>query len=266
MAETPQRSRRVAAGVGQGRDQPTAAVASAPNRLPVIGHGLPLLRKPLQYMESLRHHGDIVKFYIGSKPAYAVTNTELARRVLVGEAGTFHRDDVADAVRVMFGEAVANLSGRVHRERRRLLAPSFHRNRIAEYVAMMARVAAEHTDGWREGQRLDSGVAAFDLSLATLSASDTRSRSRTATPAGPGTTKDAATSRSPHIRHPRSHPEHPVTASNEDHPRRSPVRSKNLRSPHADPSTHHDRKDSHPLTTTHDNSAQPSPRSCRLLT
>ncbi len=121
-------------------------------------------------MESLRGHGDIVRFYIGGTPAYAVTTAELARRVLVGEAGTFNRDGVADAVRVMFGEAVATLSGTAHRERRRLLAPSFHRARIDEYVTVMAQVAAEHTRGWHDGQRLDFHATALDLSLATLSA------------------------------------------------------------------------------------------------
>jgi cytochrome P450 len=145
-------------------------IASAPHRLPLLGHGLPLLRRPLPYLRSLRERGDIVRIHLGREPAYLVTRSDLAWRVLMGDAGTFTRDNVSPAVDVLFGAAVATLGGTAHRERRRLLAPSFHRKRIAEYARVMTRVAGEHTGRWRDGQRLDVTTAIFDLSLATLSA------------------------------------------------------------------------------------------------
>ncbi|MGW1894333.1 cytochrome P450 [Streptomyces sp. NPDC002004] len=145
-----------------------STVVTAPHRLPVVGHGLQLLHRPLPFMESLRRHGDVVAFHMGRTPAYAVTRADLARRVLLGEAGAFHREDVAGSVGIMFGQAVATLGGTEHRERRRLLAPAFRRERIAEHVPLMAEVAAERTRSWRDGLRLDFGSAAFDLALATL--------------------------------------------------------------------------------------------------
>lgn len=145
-------------------------VAAAPHRLPVLGHGLPLLRRPLPYLRSLRDLGDVVKIHIGRAPAYLVTRSDLTWRVLMGDAGTFTRDNVSPAVEVLFGAAVATLGGTAHRERRRLLAPSFHRKRIADYARVMTTVADEHAGRWEDGQRLDVTTAAFDLSLATLSA------------------------------------------------------------------------------------------------
>jgi cytochrome P450 len=145
-------------------------IASAPGRLPLVGHGLPLLRDPLPFLRSLRDRGDIVRLYLGRKPACLVTRPDLAWRVLIGEAGTFNRDNVSPAVQVLFGSAVATLGGTAHRERRRLLAPSFHRKRITEYAQVMSRVADQQVGRWRDGQRLDVTTATFDLSLATLAA------------------------------------------------------------------------------------------------
>lgn len=68
---------------------------------------------------------------------------------------------------------------------------------------------------------------------ASTAASDslTRSRSRIATPAGPGTTNEAANSRSPPTRPPPPVPKTTVTAVNDHHTTRSPVRPTNSRSP-----------------------------------
>ncbi|HXI57511.1 MAG TPA: cytochrome P450 [Polyangia bacterium] len=143
-------------------------VAVAAGRLPFVGHALRLIRDPLPFLESLRDQGDIVKIYVGPKPAYILTNAELAREVMLGKFGSFSRDDVARAVRILFGDAVAALSGDAHRDRRRLLAPSFRRAKIAEHAGLMARVAVQHADAWRPGQRVEFHREAFEITLSTL--------------------------------------------------------------------------------------------------
>ncbi|EWM13638.1 cytochrome P450 [Kutzneria sp. 744] len=144
-------------------------VTTMPCRLPVIGHGLPLLRRPLRFVTSLRDRGEVVRIHLGGVPAYVVTTPELTQRVLTGAAGEFTRDDVSDAVRAMFGRAVATLAGEEHLRRRRQLAPALRAARIRQHVPTMADLADQRARSWRPGDRIAVDAELFELSLATLS-------------------------------------------------------------------------------------------------
>jgi cytochrome P450 len=143
-------------------------VTTMPRRLPVIGHGLPLLRRPLRFVTSLRARGDVVRIHLGGTPVYVVTTPELADRVLTGAAGSFTRDDVADAVRAMFGRALATLCGQEHLRRRRQLAPSLRGARARQYVPVMASLAERRVRSWHDGDHVAVDTEAFELSLSTL--------------------------------------------------------------------------------------------------
>lgn len=45
----------------------------APGRLPLVGHAIPLLRRPLEFLKALADSGDIVRVDIGTMPIYFVT-------------------------------------------------------------------------------------------------------------------------------------------------------------------------------------------------
>ncbi len=45
--------------------------------VPVLGHGLRLVRDPLAFMSGLREHGDVVRLRLGPKTVYAVTTPAL---------------------------------------------------------------------------------------------------------------------------------------------------------------------------------------------
>ncbi|QUQ64103.1 cytochrome P450 [Kutzneria sp. CA-103260] len=143
-------------------------VTTMPHRLPLVGHGLPLLRRPLRFVTSLRGRGDVVRIHLGRLPVYVVTTPELTHRVLTGAAGEFTRDDVADAVRAMFGRALATLAGEEHLRRRRLVAPAMRAARIRQHVPTMARLADQRVRSWRDGDRVAVDTELFELSLATL--------------------------------------------------------------------------------------------------
>lgn len=144
-------------------------VSTMPCRLPLLGHGLPLLRRPLRFVTSLRERGDVVRIHLGGMTAHVVTTPELTDRVLTGAAGEFARDDVADAVHAMFGRALATLGGDEHLRRRRLLAPTLRAARIRAYVPTMAELAESRVRSWRPGTPLAVDTELFELSLATLS-------------------------------------------------------------------------------------------------
>ncbi|MET7738188.1 cytochrome P450, partial [Streptomyces sp. NPDC005402] len=68
--------------------KPEATVAPEPGEppfagggVPVLGHGLRLVRDPLSFLSGLRRHGDVVRLRLGPKTVYAPTTPELTGAV-----------------------------------------------------------------------------------------------------------------------------------------------------------------------------------------
>jgi hypothetical protein len=52
---------------------PLSSLPTAPGRLPVLGHVPALLRRPLEFVQSLHRYGDLVRIYFARLPVYVVT-------------------------------------------------------------------------------------------------------------------------------------------------------------------------------------------------
>lgn len=57
-------------------------VGHAPGRLPLLGHAVPLRRRPLEFLTSLNSVGDLVELQLGHRSAYMVTHPRLIHQVL----------------------------------------------------------------------------------------------------------------------------------------------------------------------------------------
>src|SRR5688572_15928619 len=68
----------------------TARYAVAPGALPLLGHALPLARRPQQFLTALPRYGDLVEVRLGRRPAVMVCDPELIQRVLL-EPRTFDK-------------------------------------------------------------------------------------------------------------------------------------------------------------------------------
>lgn len=124
--------------------RPAPGIPTAPGALPLLGHSLRVLRDSLGFVTSLSALGPVVRIRLGPQPAYVVTTPELIRRVALGEAGEFHREDLRAAVRDIIHGASNVLSGKPHELRRRMIAPALRQRRLLEY----ARVATDIADEW----------------------------------------------------------------------------------------------------------------------
>lgn len=140
----------------------------APGRLPGIGHAHRLLRDPVPLIRELPALGPVVRVGLGPRPLYMVTTAELLRSIGIGTAGRFHREDLVEPVAPFAGRTLVTLSGDAHRRRRRLIAPAFHRNRIAAYAPEFGRVAQEWVAGLPVGEPIDLVPEIDRLSLQTL--------------------------------------------------------------------------------------------------
>ncbi|MFI2609110.1 cytochrome P450 [Kitasatospora sp. NPDC018619] len=145
---------------------PTPPVA--PGRLPLIGHGLELWRRPLEFLGSLTAYDPIVAAHLGPKPSYVLTSPDLVHRVLVSDAASFAKGRSFDKLRPFLGNGLATSEGAFHLRQRRLVQPAFHHRRITHYVETMARLAAERAASWRPGEVVDVTRQMLELSLAVV--------------------------------------------------------------------------------------------------
>ncbi|WP_328412325.1 cytochrome P450 [Nocardia sp. NBC_00403] len=151
-------------------------IAAAPGGLPVLGHALRLLNEPLEFFESLREHGDIVRIKLGPQSAYVLNSAELVRGVLVAKHRQFNKGAAIEGGRDLLGYGLISSEGDMHRRQRLMMQPAFHRERIAEYSEIMREQIVERTGAWRTGQTVDVRAEMSALTLAvtakTLISSD----------------------------------------------------------------------------------------------
>ncbi|MGB6163557.1 MAG: cytochrome P450 [Pseudonocardiaceae bacterium] len=147
----------------------TLTVGSAPGALPLLGHALALGRRPLDFLESLPAHGDLVRVKLGPWPAYVVCHPDLVHQILV-EDRTFDKGGPTfDKARKVAGNGLGTCGHREHRRQRRLVQPAFRRDRIPGYARVMTEQIAAVTEPWHDGQIIDvlTVMNALAMAIAT---------------------------------------------------------------------------------------------------
>ncbi|MGW6202282.1 cytochrome P450 [Streptomyces sp. NPDC055089] len=127
----------------------------APDRLPLIGHALPLLRDRLAFLQQLRTHGPIVRIALGPKSVTVVNSAELIQQMLTAQSNAFTKGLLFEKLKLFGKDALPVADGPGHLTRRRLMQPAFHREQVTGYVRTMRDTAASAIGAWREGDELD---------------------------------------------------------------------------------------------------------------
>lgn len=155
------------AGPGEGEVSTVAEkglqVPTAPDKLPLIGHVLPLLRGPLRFLESLPQHGDLVQVRIGGLRAVIVCDPELTHEVLVHDRVYDKGGALYDRLREVLGNGVATCPYSEHRRQRRQIQPVFRQERFPDYARAMAREIAVQIGMWNDVQTFDALTAALSI-------------------------------------------------------------------------------------------------------
>ncbi|MFI6214045.1 cytochrome P450 [Nocardia brasiliensis] len=138
-----------------GEQGATVRVATAPHRLPVLGHLLSLRRDPLGFMASLPAHGELVRIGLGPVTAVVVCDPELTQQMLRQDRIFDKGGPQFDRGRELVGHGLATCPYAMHRRQRRLLQPAFHADRITGYAPMMTYQITEMVDSWRDGEVID---------------------------------------------------------------------------------------------------------------
>jgi len=124
-------------------------------------------QRMLGFLERMaRRFGPVSSFRILNRRIWVVDDPELIQEVLVTRQHEFIRDSGATLLRELLGDGLLTSDEPRHRERRRMLQPAFHRERIAGYAAAMAREAERVAENWRQGAEIDVRAQMRALTLA----------------------------------------------------------------------------------------------------
>ncbi|MER6356335.1 cytochrome P450 [Streptomyces sp. NPDC001634] len=141
------------------------SVGTAPGIFPIVGHGITLFRRPLDFLNSLPVYGDLVEIRLGPQRAWLACHPELVHRILM-DPRTFDKGGPQyDRLRPLMGNGLVTCGHEEHRRQRRLIRPTFHPSRIADYTRVMGEEAESVFRAWRPGEKVD--VSAAMLALTT---------------------------------------------------------------------------------------------------
>ncbi|WP_052489403.1 cytochrome P450 [Streptomyces sp. 150FB] len=134
------------------------SVAQAPGGLPLLGHLLPMRRRPLEFLTSLQYEGDLVRLNMKGQPLYMACHPELIDQMLK-DPRTFDRGGpFYEKTQLLMGNSLGNCPYADHRRQRRLVQPSFRRERIASYPAVIREETEAETATWHPGGTIDANA------------------------------------------------------------------------------------------------------------
>lgn len=140
-----------------------------PRGIPGLGHLPALTRDALGFLAALaREHGDVASFRIGRRPLVFINHPQLIDRVLRDR--DFERSpESRESLGSFLGPGLLALEGAPHLRQRRLMQPAFHRERIRQYVALMAEETYAALDPLARGAALDVRALMMALTFSIVS-------------------------------------------------------------------------------------------------
>ena len=95
-----------------------------------------------------KSYGRISSFRLLHKRFYLVDDAELIRELLVTRQHEFVRDAGATLLRELVGDGLITREEPLHKERRRVLQPAFHKDQVAAWADIMATEAGRLVEAW----------------------------------------------------------------------------------------------------------------------
>ena len=127
-------------------------------------------RNPVAFLQRMATRGDCVSFTVREQRVVLVSDPALIEDVLVVSHRKFLKAPGLTRATRLLGQGVLTAEGPLHTERRRLLQPAFHRERLAAYAGSMVEHAATRREGWPEGTPFDIFREMNALTLAIVGA------------------------------------------------------------------------------------------------
>jgi len=144
-----------------------------PRGLQVLGFfGKSKAGSTLDFLEqTARRYGSIASFRLLHRRVYVVDDAELIKEILITRQHAFERDSGAKILRELVGDSLITREEPLHKERRRMLQPAFHKEQIAHYAAIMVQASSALAEAWKDGAEIDIRSEMRRLTLEIVGAS-----------------------------------------------------------------------------------------------
>jgi cytochrome P450 len=137
---------------------------------PLVGHLPHLASRGLGYVAEVQDaHGDIYLLRAGPVPVVLLNHPDHARRVLVDNADNYVKDGTFwSSVRSLIGLGLPTLEGDVWRDRRRLMNPTFRRDRVAQMGLAVIETLDAQLATWPIDAPFDVARAVSQATMAVI--------------------------------------------------------------------------------------------------
>jgi len=124
---------------------------------PVFGNGRQFADDPFTFMRACADsYGDVIRFDLGPRETYLLTNPADVERVLVADADRYRKPQFGDdAMDTLLGDGLLMSEGDTWQRQRKLANPSFHNRRIAALDGTMVDHTRSQLADWNDGDVVD---------------------------------------------------------------------------------------------------------------
>jgi cytochrome P450 len=153
---------------------PSSAQTNEWRMPPGLKHSLPFyafkpwvkLGHPIRLFEHLlKTYGNIACYKFLGTPIVFINDPEYIREILINQSSSFVKERTVRRMKILLGEGLITSDDPIHKRQRRIVAPAFHRQRIAAYADQIVARANAQQKSWQPNQQIDIAAASMQLSL-----------------------------------------------------------------------------------------------------
>ena len=112
-----------------------------------------------------KEFGDVVHFRLGPAKVFLISHPDLIQEVLSTQSANFKKGTGLQWARRLLGNGLVVSEGDYHNRQRRMIQPSFHRQKISAYADSMVQCAAKMSGSWQDGQEVEISDQMMRLTL-----------------------------------------------------------------------------------------------------